>query len=121
MCKDYVTETFLKYYRYDTIPIVRGGANYKNLLPNKTYIDTADFKSFKSLVNYLKSFGNNETLYRTYLKNMARYTTTDHLDLDLPYCEMCSKINDAEKYIKRHTNRFQTTFSIVICEMTFLC
>ena len=53
MCEDYVTEKLFKYFRYDTILVVRGGANYKKLLPKQTFIDTADFKSFKSLVDFL--------------------------------------------------------------------
>ena len=103
MCKDYVTEKFFKYYRYDTIPVVRGGANYKKLLPDHTYIDTADFNSFQSLVNYLKSVGTNETLYTSYLRNMARYTSIDFIDNNLPYCSLCNKLNNIDRYKKTYT------------------
>ena len=103
MCEDYVTEKFFKYFRYDTILVVRGGADYKKLLPKHTFIDTADFKSFKSLVSYLSLVGNNETLYTTYLRNKARYTSTDWKDNNQPFCALCTKLNNADIYKKTYT------------------
>ena len=103
MCEDYVTEKFFKYFRYDTILVVRGGADYKKLLPKHTFIDTADFKSFESLVSYLTMVGNNETLYTTYLRNKARYTSTDWKDNNQPFCALCTKLNNVDIYKKTYT------------------
>ena len=99
MCEDYVTEKFFKYFRYDTILVVRGGADYKKLLPKHTFIDTTDFKSFESLVSYLTLVGNNETLYTTFLRNKARYTSTD---TNLPFCALCTKLNNVDIYKKTY-------------------
>ena len=103
MCKDYITEKFFKYVRYDTVPVVRGGANYKKLLPDHTYIDTADFNSFESLVDYLKLVGANETLYTTYLRNIARYTLNLFHENNMPFCSLCNKLNNARGYQKTYT------------------
>ena len=103
ICEDYVTEKFFKYFRYDTILVVRGGADYKKLFPKHTFIDTADYKGFKSLVDYLKLVGNNETLYTTYLRNKARYTSTHWKDNNQHYCALCNKLN--------HVGNYQKTYS----------
>ena len=104
MCEDYVTEKFFRYFRYDTILVVRGGADYKKLLPKDTFIDTADFKSFKSLVDYLKLVGNNEILYTTYLRKKASYTSDWELkDINQPYCALCNKLNNVDIYKKIYT------------------
>ena len=103
MCEDYLTEKVFKYFNYDTILVVRGGANYKKkLFPKHTFIDTADFKSFKSLVDYLKLVGNNGSLYTTYLRNKARYTSTGFSNLNLSYCAVCNKLNYVNMYKKTY-------------------
>ena len=63
MCSDYVTEKFFPILPADSILLVRGGADYKKLVPQNTYIDTADFDTFLELVEYLKYVGSNEKPY----------------------------------------------------------
>ena len=103
MCVDYITEKFFKYFNYDTILVVRGGADYKKLLPRNTFIDTAEFKSFKHLVDYIKDVGNNQTLYTTYLQHKDRYTPIDLLDdNNFTYCALCAKLNNKDIYRKSY-------------------
>ena len=95
LCSDYVTEKFFKYYHYNTILVVRGGADYKRLLPTGTYIDTARFKSIEDLVNYLKYIGNSEALYTEYLRRKDKYKSIGNIkDTHLPYCTLCDKLNN---------------------------
>ena len=59
--------------------VVRGGADYKRLLPHGTYINTADFKSFKRLVKYLKQVGStcSSAMYNTHLYRLAVQASFD--------------------------------------------
>ena len=99
MCSDYISEKFFKYFSYDTILVVRGGANYKKLLAKNIFIDTADFRSFKELVQYLYRIGNNMTLYTEYLRRKDTYISIGHSRFTAtPYCNLCEKLNNLEKY-----------------------
>ena len=94
-CSDYITEKFFRYYNLNTIVVVRGGADYKRLLPNGTYINAADYKSFKGLVNYLKQVGSNETLYTNYLKRKDCYKAFSSITRTCPsFCALCRKLNN---------------------------
>lgn len=103
MCSDYVTEKFFKYFTYDTIPVVRGGANYEKMLPKSTYINTANFRSYKDLVDYLIHVGNNETIYTEYLRNKEKYKSIGNVkDTHSPYCILCEKLNNLESNRKTY-------------------
>ena len=102
LCKDYVTEKFFTYYSYDTIVVVRGGADYSYLLPNDTFIDTAKFKSVKELVSFLTKVGSSEELYTKYLRNKEKYLSI--FRPINPYCELCEKLNNVNNYIYRKTH-----------------
>ena len=73
LCSDIVTEKVFAYLPLNTVLIVRGGANYKRLLPDNLFINTANFNSFADLAEYLKLIGSNETLYTGYLKRRYEY------------------------------------------------
>ncbi|KAK6175142.1 hypothetical protein SNE40_013664 [Patella caerulea] len=75
LCKDYVTEKFYRYYKYDTIQIVRARINYSEIAPQGTFVDTADFKSVEQLGNYLKSLAQDEVKYTDYLKRKDAYAS----------------------------------------------
>ena len=91
-CADYITEKFFKYYSLDTLLVVRGGADYNKLLPNESYINTADFDTFKELAEYLKRVNSSEELYIEHLKKKDRYSATT--DRDISYCSLCAKLNN---------------------------
>nr|KAG5699904.1 hypothetical protein BaRGS_018203 [Batillaria attramentaria] len=75
LCKDYVTEKFFKIFKRntDTIPVVRGGADYKKYFPPGTFINTADFKSPKQLAGYLKKLESDPLAYAAMLERKDRY------------------------------------------------
>ena len=45
LCSDYVTENVFAYLPLNTVLIVRVGANYKRILPDNLFINTANFNS----------------------------------------------------------------------------
>ena len=61
LCKDYASEKLAKVLKQQqTIPIVRGGADYKALCPPNSVVNTADFPSAAALAKYLKQLANDE-------------------------------------------------------------
>ena len=105
MCSDYVTEKFFRYFPLDTILLVRGGADYKKLVPQNTYINTADFDTFSELVEYLKYVGSNEKLYIEYLRRKDVYSSYGEIiDNDISYCALCRKLNHADYHRKTYAS-----------------
>ena len=97
LCSDYVTEKVFKYLPLNTVLIVRGGADYKRLLPDDLFINTADFNSFAELTEYLKLVGSNETLYTGYLKRKDKYESVPReTTICLSVCALCRKLNNLE-------------------------
>lgn len=95
ICTDYVSEKFFKYYKLDTVLLVRGGINYTKYFDKSTFINTADFASIKEVVEYLKMVGNNETLYTQFLREKDKYMPTERLDeLYKSTCVLCQKLNN---------------------------
>ncbi|KAK6167835.1 hypothetical protein SNE40_021773 [Patella caerulea] len=73
LCKDYVSEKLFRPESLDIVAVTRGGANYSQICPEKTYIDTSNFKSVKDLANFLLYLDRNDTAYGQYLENKQRY------------------------------------------------
>ena len=67
LCKDYATEKLFRTLTYDMIPIVYGIANYSEILPHKSYINIADFKSPLHLAKHLKEISKNWELFKEYM------------------------------------------------------
>ena len=77
LCVDYVTEKLYRTLIHGRmIPIVLGGANYTALLPEKSFINVADFESPRKLSQYLKILDTNETLYNEYFQWQYHYKTS---------------------------------------------
>ena len=68
ICKDYITEKTFAWLRRDIVPIVLGGANYKQLLPSYSYIDITDFSSPRELADYLNYLDRNDDAYNAYFE-----------------------------------------------------
>lgn len=99
-CHDYVTEKFFQNYNASWILVVRGGADYRRLLPENTYINTADFTNISSLVDYLTELGNDKERYTRFLRNKDHYYS-----IRWPNnrnCEICRRLNNLEKYRKTY-------------------
>ena len=103
LCDDYVTEKFFSYFPLDTVLVVRGGANYRQLLPSEAFIDSSKFSSISDLVCYLSTVNASELLYTNYLKEKDKYSTKTTFEdaSNLPFCELCSKLNNkaANQYV----------------------
>ena len=68
MFSDYVTEKFFIPMSYDILPVVLGGANYSQIAPPKSYIDTKDFSSPEELAGHLKYLVENQVAYQEYFE-----------------------------------------------------
>ena len=100
LCKDYISEKFFQYYRYDTIVVVRGGADYSYLLPNDMFIDASKFQSIKELVSYLIKVGSSEELFTNYLINKEKYISISRPTN--PFCKICEKLNNVNENRNTH-------------------
>jgi alpha-1,3-fucosyltransferase len=93
-CPDYVTEKFYRSLKYDTVPIVMGGADYKRLAPPYSYINVKDFGSPKELAEYIFLLDNSDELYAKYFDWKKRYL------IKMPYnyglCELCRMAHDED-------------------------
>ncbi|KAK7480095.1 hypothetical protein BaRGS_00028655 [Batillaria attramentaria] len=98
-CTDYVTEKLFKVYERNLIPVVRGGADYKKILPEGTYIDAADFRSPAELARHLKYLEANATAYEAILKRKDRYRPQyPHRRAVCQMCRMLHENNQGKTY-----------------------
>lgn len=93
ICRDYVTEKFLKVLNHDVVPVVFGGADYKQYAPPLSYIDALKFKSPKDLAEYLIYLDQNPKEYNKYFDWKRGYSTT-LLSTQLYVCEFCAQLLD---------------------------
>ena len=85
ICEDYFSEKLLNPLRFDLIPVVLGGADYKRDLPPKSVIDVRDFGSPKELAEYLLALSNDEMRYNEYLQWKQHYAV-EGVDV---HCDLC--------------------------------
>ena len=78
--------------KLNVVPVVLGGADYKKLLPPKSYIDIKDFSSVKALADYLLMLSKNDVMYREYFAWKANYEVKTLSRLDV-LCQVCSFLN----------------------------
>lgn len=95
-CKDYITEKFFSYAKYDVVLVVRGGANYDRLLPNDTFIDASKFKTARELTEYLLNVSRSEEIYTKYLKNKDKYEVLFDAQKTQSVCKLCSMVGDPD-------------------------
>ena len=88
-CVDYVTEKAWKILRVNVVPVVMGGADYKRLLPPRSYIDVRDFRSAKHLAEYLVMLSHNDALYRQYFEWKRHYKVGTYGT----HCQLCAHMN----------------------------
>lgn len=95
-CHDYISEKYFANYNLSWIVVVRGGADYGNLLPENTYVNTADFSNVSSLTDHLIQLGNDREKYINMLREKDRYAS-----IRWPAnwnCEICRRLNNISKY-----------------------
>ncbi|KAH3850598.1 hypothetical protein DPMN_093020 [Dreissena polymorpha] len=104
LCNDYITEKFFQRYNHDWITVVRGGADYKRLIPTNTYVDAADFPQAKQLAEYLKTLAIDEERYVSLLKEKDKYEGIFRLTVHHMFCNMCRRLNNLDDYRKSYVN-----------------
>ncbi|XP_054712686.1 alpha-(1,3)-fucosyltransferase C-like [Uloborus diversus] len=96
VCDDYITEKFYRTLKYEMIPVVFGGGNYKKVAPPNSFIDAMDFVSPKELSSHLYRVASNYTLFSHYFDWKSKFHSNDTPDP----CGLCRKI---------HSRSFQHT------------
>ncbi|XP_018017174.1 alpha-(1,3)-fucosyltransferase C [Hyalella azteca] len=94
ICDDYVTEKLYNILYYPVVPVVFGGANYSNLLPQSSFINALNYNP-KQLASLLKTLSQNETSYNEMLswRNHYRVSTVGPRRI---YCDLCIKLHQSE-------------------------
>ena len=89
LCDDYVTEKLWTPMKHGLVPVVYGGANYRNILPFDSYIDVFNFSSAEALANHLLYLATHPAAYLKHLQ-WRRYWQVRRL---VPWCDLCSTIH----------------------------
>ena len=93
LCKEYVTEKLFDAMKTNMIPIVFGAYDYKNNLPERSYIDVRDFSSPKTLAEYLIVVSNNKTLFDSYLRWKENYEVDTYNLYHNGTCQLCEYLH----------------------------
>ena len=97
-CPDYVTEKYwLHSLDNNMIPIVLGGANYKDprLAIPGSYINVFDFRNPKQLIKYIQKVDANDTLFNSYFTWKNTYTfASETFECHPAIHDICSKLSD---------------------------
>ena len=97
-CKEYVTEKMYRTLAMDIVPVVYGGADYRSMFPNHSYINVEDFKSPKQLADYLLKLANDTEEYRSYFvwKKTLMADTIHNAAHNLGLCRLCDILHDPD-------------------------
>ena len=103
---DYVTEKFFIPMNYNILPVVLGGANYSQIAPPKSYIDTKDFSNPKELASYLNYLLKNQNAYDEYFewKSYFKVYNTHEEYMAKAMCHLCEKLNSVTSQEKTYEN-----------------
>lgn len=113
-CVDYITE---KYWgsplELGIVPVVLGGADYKNIAIPGSYINALDFPSVTALGDYLLYLDKNDTAYMKYFEWRKMYKVDGHLKTDsfnkhYPWtCDLCEKAQNPEHKVYESLGNFR--------------
>ncbi|XP_013787383.1 alpha-(1,3)-fucosyltransferase C-like [Limulus polyphemus] len=90
ICKDYATEKLYLAMDSGMIPVVFGGADYKNILPSDSYIDALKY-SPASLAKHLVDISQDKLVYQKYLKWKENYEVQNRT-VKSWICSLCEKL-----------------------------
>ena len=97
-CRDYVTEKYwLHPFENNMIPIVLGGADYKNpiLAIPGSYLDVFDFENPKHLADRIKEIDANDTLFNSFFKWRENFEFfSEQFECNESIMNLCSKIKE---------------------------
>ncbi|XP_025078934.1 alpha-(1,3)-fucosyltransferase C-like [Pomacea canaliculata] len=109
-CQDYVTEKFSRafFQGVHVVPIVRGGLDYSQHIPEGTFINADDYRSPEDLGKYLKELMNDEGTYIDMLWRIAHFTTaTYHDSYTYSWCQLCDKLHRLQDNSKTYPDLFE--------------
>ncbi|KAL8615440.1 hypothetical protein ACOMHN_036260 [Nucella lapillus] len=91
-CRDYVTEKLWGAYRRLQIPIVSGGADYRQFAIPGSYIDYDNFSSVEDLAAFVHHVSMDAALYNSYFTWRQRYQALVAPVTD--WCAVCAALHD---------------------------
>ncbi|KAL1483452.1 hypothetical protein MTO96_050235 [Rhipicephalus appendiculatus] len=93
ICVDYVTEKLFNPLDHYLVPVVFGGANYRERAPPSPLCGAFLFETPESLAEYLRELSDNYTEYASYLK----WKESHQIKWEDVFCKLCAKLhNQAE-------------------------
>ncbi|GFO07220.1 alpha-(1,3)-fucosyltransferase c-like [Plakobranchus ocellatus] len=98
---DYVTEKLFKLFVDDMhiIPVVRGAVDYNREFPEKSLVNSANFKNPQELALFLKALGADEMEYSNYLEVKDRYRA---ITFGNRWCYLCEYLHKEALLNKNH-------------------
>ncbi|XP_046579275.1 alpha-(1,3)-fucosyltransferase fut-3-like [Haliotis rubra] len=120
-CSEYISNVFFRFYGTETVPIVRGGGDYSNVVPKGTYINTADYKSIAELGRYIQYLDKNDTAYIEILKKKRYYDAVYsrqqivrwedkkfirhiYMNMGNMMCDICKRLWNVDDYRKTYSD-----------------
>ncbi|XP_016993847.2 alpha-(1,3)-fucosyltransferase C [Drosophila takahashii] len=88
-CPDYVSPQMFTAMDKYVVPVLIGGGNLTNLVPQHSYISSKDFATPKDLINHLKDLADNTEEYKRYFWWHSLYKVRK---TSQPYCALCKLI-----------------------------
>ncbi|XP_060084152.1 alpha-(1,3)-fucosyltransferase C-like [Ylistrum balloti] len=106
LCDDYNTEkSHHLVLQHNIIPIIRDASNHSLFHPPKSYLDTKDFKTVKSLADRIKQINYSSDEYKKYLQwKKYFYSETVRGVLQSNMCDICERLHNQDKYRRIHGN-----------------
>ena len=97
VCADYVTEKFFNILRYNVLPVTYSGADFTQIAPPHSYINTLDFESVSELSRYLLKVDKDDELYASYFWWKDFYEVRQSkTDLSQSFCELCAALHSPQ-------------------------
>ncbi|KAH8303759.1 hypothetical protein KR018_001529 [Drosophila ironensis] len=94
-CPDYVPPQMYMAMHELIVPVLIGGGNLKNLVPEHSYIDSRDFHDPLDLIKYLYFLSRKPEEYATYFWWHALYMVRRTVQ---PYCALCNFLQSTPQY-----------------------
>ncbi|XP_060068152.1 alpha-(1,3)-fucosyltransferase C-like [Ylistrum balloti] len=104
LCRDYITEKSFNVFTHnlDLIPVTRSGANESIYLPPGSYVTTNDFNAIQALGTRLNEVSNHLDNFEKYLQWKRFYSSSDMIDSEEPFCELCRRLHETDRSTKHH-------------------
>ena len=94
LCRDYVTEKFFQIIDRKIVPIVFGGANYKSIAPEGSYIDATKIGARK-LAELLQTIDRNDELYNDFFRWKDRRIIAGRV-----FCQLCKRLHEDNRAVQ---------------------